>query len=295
MNILPQILVFSLVASGLYVLIAAGLTLTFGTLEFINFAHGDIAVTGAFIFFALYVWGGLPLWISLIIAILATALLGFFIEKTTFKPVRNKQAFIPLILSIGVSMILQAILLMIFGGGTRTYAVESPVYSFWNDRLVITLPQIAIILTALFVMTGLFLFFKYTKIGKAIRAVSDNKEIASTLGISVNKTLSITFALASGLAALGGILAAFDQNLLPTMGILFSIKVFAVIVFGGVGSLSGAVLGALIIGFSENFLVAYAGVPGSFKEAIVFFLLILALLFRPYGILGGKKEEVESR
>lgn len=252
-------------------------------------------MTGAFLFFALYSGLHWPLFLSFALTLFGITFLGIFIEKTTFRPVRDKQEFIPLILSIGVSIILVSTVTMIFGGGSQTYIEAAPTIFHLMQDSVITLPQVLIIITSCIVIAGLFLFLRMTKIGKAIRAVSDNKMVASILGIDVNKTIMMTFALASFLAALGGILVAFDQNLSPRMGLALSIKVFAAITLGGVGNLFGAVIGAFIIGFTENFLIAYTSVPGSFKEAFVFMILIFVLLFRPYGLFGGKKEEMESR
>ncbi len=298
MEFFIQITLFAIIASSIYALIASGLTLTFSTLEFINFAHGEIAMTGAFIFFALYSLFQLPLWLSFLLSILFCAALGIFIEKTTFKPVRDRQPFIPLILSIGVSIILKSVVTMIFGGGAQTYIRHGSVpkvYYFFDGSIFITRAQIVIIVASILTLVFLFLFLYKTKIGKTIRAVSDNKQMASLFGISVDRTLSITFALASLLAGISGILVAFDQNLSPTMGLDLGIKVFSAIVIGGVGSFHGAILGSLIIGFSENFIIGFTNMPGSFKQAFVFLILIFVLFVRPYGIFGGKKEIVESR
>ncbi len=298
MELILQIFIFALVASAIYALISAGLTLTFGTLEFINFAHGDMAMLGAFSFYTSYISFGLPIWLSVIIATITIAILGILIEKTTFKPVRDKQEFIPLVLSIGVSIILQSAVIMIYGATSKNYSkpeTTSTVYRFLDESVFISQAQIAIIISSIVLIALLYLFLKKSKTGKAIRAVSDNKQVAAIMGINVGRTITILFAIASGLAAIAGILIAFDQNLDSRMGLNLSIKAFAAIIMGGVGKLHGAILGAIIIAFSENFIIGLTDIPPSYKEAIVFIIFIGVLLIRPYGIFGGSKEEVESR
>lgn len=298
MDILPQILLLALISSAVYALLATGLTLTFGTMEIINFAHGDMAMAGAFIFYTVYVVLGVPLAFSILLTILLSGIVGFIIEKTTFRPVRDKQEFIPLILSIGVAIIIISTVTMFYGGGSRTYFESgqvSPVYTFFDGTLTITLVQIAIITSAIVLLTALYLFLQKTKTGKAIRAVSDDKEVAAIMGINVNRMISLLFIMATSLAGFAGILVAFDQNLYPSMGLPLSIKVFAAIILGGVGKFHGAIVGALIIGFSENLLVGLTPIKASYKELLAFIIIITILLIKPYGLFGGKKEEIESR
>jgi len=298
MEILPQIIVFAIIASAIYALLATGLTLTFSTLDFINFAHGDMAMLGAFFFFSLYVTQGLPLVVALILVIAIAAILGLAIERTTFRPVRDKKSFIPLVLSIGVAILAQSLITMFYGGGSQSYykgGGSATVYNLFDGRITITLGQVMIIVSAVVLLSGLYLFLKHTRTGKAIRAVSDNKEIAAIMGIDVNRTIMILFAIATTLAAVAGILVAFDQNLYPYMGLSLSIKVFAAIILGGVGKFRGAIVGAIIIGFSENLIVGLTSIKSSYKELIVFTIFIFILMYKPYGIFGGQKEEVESR
>lgn len=297
MDILPQIIVISLISASIYMLIAAGLTLTFGALEFINFAHGDTAMLGGYAFFTLYITLGLPLLLSLALSALLIGILGILIERFTFRPVRDKQDFIPLILSIGISIIIQSLVLMLYGGGSKSYSNgELPtIYSYLDGKVTITLTQIMIIVTSITLVTILHFWLKKSKTGKAIRAVSDNKEIAAIMGIDVNKTIVIIFSISSALAAVAGTLIAFDQNLNPRMGLMLSIKAFAAIVLGGVGKFHGAILGAIIIAFSENLIVGLTDISTSYKETIVFTIFIAILLIKPYGLFGGSKQEVESR
>ena len=253
---------------------------------------------GAFFFFSLYVSHGLPLIIALLLTVIIAALLGIAIERTTFRPVRDKMEFIPLVLSIGVAILATSLITMFYGGGSQTYykgGESATVYNLFDGKITVTLGQIMIVVTAVVLLTGLHFFLKKTQTGKAIRAVSDDKEVAAIMGINVNKTIMILFAIATTLAAVAGILVAFDQNLYPHMGLMLSIKVFAAIIIGGVGKFRGAIVGAIIIGFSENLIVGLTGIKSSYKELIIFIILIAVLMIKPYGIYGGQKEEVESR
>ncbi len=298
LELIPQLLVYSLISASVYALVSAGLTLTFSTLEFINFAHGDMAMAGAYTFFWLHILMGLPVTISLGLAILIMGAIGLLIEKTTFRPVRNKQAFIPLVLSIGVSIIFQSLAIIFFGGGSQTYYQASQVsesYKLFNEIITITEAQITIILTAAALLAGTWAFLKYSRTGRAIRAVSDSKEVAAIMGINVNRTIATVFALATILAGVGGILVAYDQNLFPMMGMLLSVKAFAVVIIGGVGYFQGVIWGALIIGLLENMVVGLTPISASYKELIVFVVFIAVLLYKPYGLFGGRKEEAESR
>lgn len=294
LEILPQILFFGLVTTAIYALIATGLTLIFGIMEFIYFAHGEMAMVGGYMFFWFFIMLEWPFIPSFLGAILIITVLGIIIEKLLFKPIRHYQAFIPLIMSIGVLIVLQSIIMMIFGTGTQSYNKEglaSGSFSLLDGKLIVTQNQITIIIVTIVLLTFVFIFLKRTKLGKSIRAVADNKDVASILGIKVNKVMTIVFALGSLLAGIAGILIAFEQNLTPTMGQFLSIAAFTAIILGGVGSLKGAILGAVIIGFSQNLIIGLTPVSGSYKFIIMFTILIIILLFRPYGIYGAKKEE----
>jgi len=294
LEILPQILFYGLVTTAIYALIAIGLTFIFGIMEFIYFAHGDMAMVGGYMFFWMYIVLGWPFIPSFIAGILIVAILGIIIERLFFKPLRHFQAFIPLIMSIGVSIILQTGIMMIFGSDTKNYhklGAVTNTFSFFDNKLVVTQNHIVIIVVTILLLTGLFIFLKHTKLGKAIRAVADNKEIAAILGINVNKIMSIVFALGAMLTAVAGILIAFEQNLTPKMGEFLSIVAFTAIILGGVGNLKGAILGAFIVGFAQNLIIGLTPISGSYKFVIMFTIMIAILLFKPYGIFGAKKEE----
>lgn len=298
LEIIPQLIIIALIISSVLALVATGLTLTFGVLEFIHFGYGEMAMLGAYLFYTSHITFALDYISSALISIALVTVVGIIIEKFTFRPVRDRQAFIPLVLSIGTAIILQSLVLIFYGGTTKNLFEAGKVaekYNFFNETVTITSVQILIIFTALSALIGLCLFLKYSKTGKAIRAVSDDREVAAIMGINVNRTISILFAIGSALAALAGILVGLDRNLTPNMGMLLTVYAFAVIVLGGVGKLKGAIIGAAIIGFIETFTLGLTSLKASSKELIIFTLLLLLLIFRPYGIFGGKKEEIESR
>lgn len=297
MEIIPQLFIFALIASAIYTLIATGLTLTFGVLEFINFAHGEVAMLGSYVFFWLYILTDMTLAPAFILTTLIIALFGIVMEQTTFKPVRDRQEFIPLLLSIGVSILIQSFVIFTFGGSSKNYSKgeSSQVFELFGGSAVITLSQIWIIISSIILTAALGVFLKYSKTGKAIRAVADDKKVAAIMGINVNRTMTTLFAIGSMLAGIAGLLLAFDQNLNPRMGLMLSLKAFAAIIIGGVGSFRGAIAGAIIIGFTETFFVGLSSLSAGFKDTVVFILLVAVLLWRPYGIFNPSKEQAESR
>lgn len=294
-EVIAQLIVNGIIAGSIYALVALGLSMVYGILHFLNFAHGEMTMAGAYAFFLFYVMFGWPMWMAFILAIIAVAIVGIIIERLTFRPVRNAPPLTSLITSIGVSLLLQSLALIAFGANIRT--VRSGTIPKGREFLsvIITDTQITIIIVSLVLMVGLYFFLKYAKIGKAIRAVSDNKSVAAILGISPNKVIMSIFALGSALAAIAGILVAYEQNLEPTMGTMLGIKAFAAIILGGVGSIPGAVLGGYAIGLAENLgigiSIAGYSVPSGYKDAIAFIIMIIVLLFIPTGILGTKSEE----
>ena len=296
LQLLPQVIWYSLLASAIYTLMAIGLTLIFGILGFINFAHGEMAMVSAYLLLALMVMLKVPFWTAFILVVAVMAVFGVILEKVTFKRVRRSHPFKPLIISIGVSAFLQALIILVpfFGGGVHSYrqAGDEPAqsFSFFDGNLIITDHQVLLMGMTVVLLIGLALFLKYAKTGKAVRAVADNKDVAAILGINVNRTISVIFALSTALAAIAGMLIGGEQNLNPTMGMALGVRAFAAVVLGGVGNVYGAVVGALVIGFSENFIVGFMPIPASFREAIVFSLLILMLFVKPNGLLGASVE-----
>ena len=294
LQLLPQIIWFSILTSSIYALVGIGGSLIFGILEFINFAQGEYATVGAYLFYELFINLHLPIWLSFILVIFLAGIIGMAIERFTFRPVSRCHDFIPLVVAMGLSVFIQALIILLFGGGVQTYQTvdSNPIsYTLMNGNLIITQSQILIVVTSAVLMITLFLFLKKTKTGKAIRAVSDSKDTAAILGVNINKVLSIIFALSMILASVGGLLIASEQNLNPTMGLDLGLKAFAAIILGGVGNLPGTVAAAFILGFSENLIVGLTSINDSYKEVIVFAILILILFFKPNGLFGGRLEE----
>src|SRR3989338_1506131 len=278
-----------LIAGGIYALIAIGYTLIYGILRFINFAYGEIAMVGAYTAFVAIVWLKWPLWLAALAALAVCSLLGVAIDFVAYKPLLNANRLAPLITAIGVSILLQNLVALFFGSEIKTFRQGPVEQGMQVLGAYITPTQVAIIGTALLLMFALHYFVSRTRLGKAIRATADNRELAKVIGIDSEQVIRTSFAIGSALAAAGGGLIALEQNIEPTMGVMPGIKAFTAAVVGGIGSIHGAMLGGLLIGFVENIGVWF--LPSGYKDAIAFVVLIFFLLFKPKGLLGGKLEE----
>lgn len=290
-----KFLLNGLIAGSLYALLALGLSLQYGVLRFVNLAYGEMALTGGYSFYIFYVWLGWPFIPSLIGGLAALLVLAFLIEKFTFLPVRDAPPLIPLIVSIAMGIFLKNVLLLIFQGQPRWLIGSSPSFTLFSDIIRITQVQIIMIIVSVLLMIGVWLFLKKSKFGRVIRAVSDHKETAAILGIPVNRMITLTFAISTLLAGMAGILAAFDSNLHPNLGTFFTIKSFAAVILGGIGSIPGAVAGGYFIGLAENILIAipFGGwyIPSNYKDAIAFAALLLILYIKPTGFFGARQSE----
>lgn len=290
----PQIFINGIIAGSLYASIALGLALTYGILKFINLAHAEMATLGGYVFFGLAL-AGIPVWINVVLTSVLIGISGIIIQKLTFKPIKKAGSYTPMLASIGVGIFLQAAVTLFAGTDIKTLDrgfLES--YSFWNEKIFITNLQIAIILISTLLMLGLFVFLKYTKTGKAIRAVADNKEAAEIVGINSEKITTIIFFIASGITAIAGILIGYQNNLHPAMGLPLIIKSFTAVIIGGIGNIPAAIAGGYIIGIAENLAIGITisgfSVPAGYKDAVAFILLIIFLLIRPQGIFVKKQE-----
>ena len=284
---------------SIYALIALGYTMIYGILRFINFAHGDVFMVGAFIGYYVtprivpLVGGNVPLaaLIVLIIAMIGCSALGVTIEKLAYRPLRSRPKLTILITAIGVSLFLEYGGQLVFGPDPKLFPPlipSTPVIS--NQNLVINSNSIVVIVTALALMLLLRFIVFNTKIGTAMRAVSYNHRAASLMGINIDTVISFTFILGSSLAAAAAILyASVYPSINPLMGIFPGLKAFVAAVLGGIGNLAGAALGGLIIGVTETFVSGY--ISSTFRDAIAFAILILILLFKPSGILGRNEPE----
>ncbi len=277
---------------SIYAIIALGYTMVYGIAKMLNFAHGDVIMVGGYISFVVTANLGLPPVVAIIAAVAVCTVLGVVIEKLAYKPLRAAPSLAVLITAIGVSYFLQNAALLIWSSNPKSY---SSMFSFeplrlFNNKLNISSVTIVTVLTGIAVMVVLTLIISKTKMGKAMRAVSEDKDAAQLMGIGVNKTISITFAIGSGLAAIAGVLLASAYPIImPTMGSMPGIKAFTAAVFGGIGSIPGAMLGGILLGVIE--IIGRAYISSELSDAIVFSVLIIVLLVKPTGLLGKKINE----
>ena len=284
-----QQLLNGLSLGAIYALIALGYTMVYGVLRFINFAHSDVFMVGAFIGYYLghhvpagTIWGGL---LVLTAAMIGCALLGMLIERLVYRPLRNSPTLNVLITAIGVSLLLEYSGQLIFGAAPRTFPPIFPAVDFRVGGLSISSNQIMVIGVTLVMLGALRFIVMKTKIGTAMRAVSLNPKAASLVGINNDFVISFTFALGSALAAAGGILYALNYpSIDPLMGVMPGLKAFVAAILGGIGNIPGAALGGLLLGTVETFVGGSQW--STYKDAIAFAILIIILLFRPAGLLG---------
>lgn len=288
-SILEQLL-NGLRIGSVYALIALGYTMVYGIAKMINFAHGDIIMVGAY---ALYVYVSLlklPPVLAVILTIITCSVIGITIEKVAYKPLRKAQPLAVLITAIGVSYLLQNLSLLIFKATPIPFGSIIKVPSVKLAGLNISGLTIVTLVVTVAVMVGLTLFINRTRMGHAMLAVSEDKGAAELMGINVNRTISVTFAIGSALAAVAGaLLCSTYPSLTPYTGSMPGIKAFVAAVFGGIGSIPGALIGGIILGIIENLSKAY--ISSQLSDAIVFAVLIVVLLVRPTGILGKKINE----
>ncbi len=290
-------LIDGLSVGSIYAMIALGYTMVYGIAKMLNFAHGDIIMVGAFM---VVLFGteqiaaiGLPWYLAFILAIIACTLLGILVEKIAYKPLRNASSLAVLITAIGVSYLLQNIIAIITNSKTIVFPVDlnRPTTTIYiTDNVKISYGSLITIALIIIITIALVAFIRKTKTGKAMLAVSEDKGAAQLMGINVNKTISITFAIGSALAAIAGICFGFvSTSISYSTGAMPGIKAFIAAVLGGIGSIPGAVIGGILIGLIES-ICTFIGLS-KWKEAIVFVILVIILLFKPTGIFGKKKNE----
>ena len=288
-----QILISGLTIGSLYALIAIGYTMVYGIAKMLNFAHGDVIMIGAYTIFATVSMAGLPPALGILLSVVLCTLLGIAIEAIAYRPLRQaSSSLVVLITAIGVSYFLQNIALLIFGANTKAFTsvVNVPSLSLAGGQITISGETIVTILSCIVIMIGLTFFVNKTKAGQAMLAVSEDKGAAQLMGINVNGTISLTFAIGSALAAIAGMLLCSSYPALtPYTGSMPGIKAFVAAVFGGIGSIPGALIGGIILGIIEILSKAY--ISSQLSDAIVFMVLIVVLLVKPTGILGKKIQE----
>ena len=287
-----QTLIDGLSLGSIYALIALGYTMVYGIAKMLNFAHGDIIMVGAYISFCVTNYLGLPAVVSVIAAMAVCTLLGIIIEGLAYRPLRGAPSLAVLITAIGVSYFLQNAAQLLWGSAPKNFSsiVTFDPVELFGGRIIITSEVIVTILTSVIIMVALTQFTGKTKTGKAMRAVSEDRDAAQLMGINVNRTISTTFAIGSALAAVAGVLLCSTvPTLMPTTGSMPGIRAFTAAVFGGIGSIPGAMLGGVLLGIIETFSKAYLSTE--FSDAIVFLVLIIVLLVKPAGLLGKQVQE----
>ena len=277
---------------SIYAIIALGYTMVYGIAKMLNFAHGDVIMVGAFIIFCAAQYWGMSLIPSLLIAMAVCTLLGITIEKLAYKPLRQATSLAVLITAIGMSYLLQNTALLIWGANPKVFPslFNLNTIVLFDGQLSIKGETLVTIAANIVIMIGLTLFTSRSKMGKAMRCVSEDRGAAELMGINVNTTISVTFAIGSALAAVAGLLLCSAYPMLqPTTGSMPGIKAFTAAVFGGIGSIPGAMLGGVLLGIIEILGKAY--VSTELGDAIVFAVLIIVLLVRPTGLLGKAVRE----
>ena len=282
-------LINGLSAGGTYAMIALGYTMVYGIAKMLNFAHGDVIMVGAYTIFIFFSMLGNPL-IGLLIAVVLCMLLGITIERLAYRPLRGASPLAVLITAIGVSYLLQALAQIVFGAD-----IKRPVFFDFGKITVfglsIAVSTLITLVASAIIMVVLSLFVKYTRTGRAMIAVSEDRGAAELMGISVNKIIVITFAIGSALAAVAGFFMIWKApSVSPTLGALPGIKAFAAAVIGGIGSLPGAMLGGILLGLVESISYKITAIA-PYTDAIEFSILIIILLVRPTGFLGKKRRE----
>ena len=302
MDIFLQQIINGLTLGSVYAIVALGYTMVYGIIQLINFAHGELVMLGAMVAFS--VIGALagttlpPVLIviaGVLVAIPACMLVGFAMERIAYRPLRNAPRLAPLITAIGISIILQHVALLVWSRSPLAFPQIIPLVSFTIGGAIITGVQIAIVLTSLLMMAALTLLVYRTKLGIAMRATSQNPQVAGLMGIDINRVISFTFIVGAGLAAVAGVMVGTYYGIAHySMGSLLGMKAFSAAVLGGIGNLAGAMLGGILLGIVEALGAGYIGdltnnVFGSnYQDVFAFIVLIAVLVFRPSGLLGER-------
>ena len=289
MGVFAQLTVNGLIAGSIYALVASGFSLIYATNRFMHFAHGISVVVGAYILFWTFSLLGLNFYVAILLTLILSGFFGLLIYRLVYMPLQNKGAsnVILLIASLGLLILFENLIQAIFGADVKTIGYIKVAQGITILGAIITPLQISIILTSIALLIGLYFFMKKTKLGRNMRAVADNRELASIVGINYRRVADYSFIIGSVLAGIAGILIGLEQNLEPTMGTILIIKGFTGAVIGGLTSVPASVLGSYLLGFAENYGIWW--LPSGFKDAIAFVLLFIFLLFKPSGLFGINK------
>ncbi len=289
MPIATQLILNGIIAGAIYALVASGFSLIYSVTKFMHFAHGAVLALGAYFLYAFAVSAGLNFWLAVILTLICSCISGVAMDWLVYRPLRKRKASsaVLLIASIALMTFVNAVVLAVWGADVKTIPTKNPVFDVFGAR--VTFIQVLIIIVSALLLLALWFLMKKTKLGKAMRAVADNKDVAQTVGINPERIYTYTFIIGSFLAGVAGILIGIEQNLYPQMGISLVIKGFTGAVIGSLASVPGSVLGSLILGLVENIGIWW--LPSGYKDAIAFVLLFVFLLFKPTGLLGARVRE----
>ena len=298
MTVFIQYLVNGLSMGSVYAIIALGYTMVYGIAKMLNFAHGDVIMVGAYVSFCATSYLGLPGWASVVLSCVVCTVLGVLIEGLAYKPLRQAGPLAVLITAIGVSFFLEYTAELVMGSGAKVIPSYYTNQTFMIGSVPLGLTSVITLAVTVLSMLVLTFLVQKTKLGKAMRAVSEDMDAARLMGINVNSTISFTFAVGSALAGIGSVLycCSYPQAT-PTMGSMLGLKAFVAAVLGGIGSIPGAMVGGLVIGVVESLTKAYIGtitggvITSAFADAIVFGILIIVLLVKPSGLMGEPESE----
>ena len=286
-------LVNGITLGGIYAIVALGYTLVFGVLDIINMAHGEIFMFGSFVGMLLATRLDAPLPVAFLGAILVTALMGYLLERLALRPLRRARGaspLAPLISTIGVSIVLENVAHRIFGAGNQLFPTSFAEIRFEIGSVTVYLVQVVILVISFALMAGLSLWLGKTRAGKALRATAENAETAALLGVNTRRIVTATVMIASAMGGIAGVLVGMSFNYINNqMGLPMGLKGLAIIIFGGMGSVNGAMAGGMILGLAETLVVAYG--DSGYRDAIAFVTIILVLLVRPQGLFGAAAPE----
>jgi branched-chain amino acid transport system permease protein len=285
-----QLLFNSLIAGAIYALVASGFSVIYATCRIVHFAHGSVVMLSAYVLYYLYRVTGLSFAVAAILAVMAATLAGLGMNRLIYKRLRQKGAGSGIVLIAGFSLLLflESLIQMLFGSDIKTIGFMRIHESINFYGAIVTVLQAAVVGASVILFTLLFLLLQYSRTGRTLRAVADNTVLAEIYGIHAERIYSLAFFFGSGIGGIAGILISLELNLSPTMGTMLVIKGFTSAVVGGIGTVYGSIIGALFLGFAENFGTWFF--PSAYKDAVAFVILLLFLLIRPHGILGrGEK------
>ena len=288
-DIITQVLVWGLYAGCIYILLATGLNLIFGVMKVVNFAHGQLLMIGAYVTFTFFVLSGFNPYVLLAASVPILILIGVSIERLCFRPILGTGKLNEIFISIGLIYILENVAAMIWGDEWRTIHSPFETITVQIGGMKIPADYLIIIAMTVIILVALWLFLKRSRLGRAIRATSQNRKAASLMGINVERMDMVSFGLGAGLAGAAGTLwVVSGQVFNPYMGSVPAVKAFAVVIIGGLGSIPGAVIAGLLLGIAENFAVFTVG--GAWKDAVAFIILIIVLIIKPTGLFGEAEE-----